>query len=415
MITGNLGNLKVVAFTHKHLPFEVVGKFHVDPEKRATIFSELIEQLKLREFMYISTCNRVEFIAVEGKEGTFSPSSIADLIAEELDTASKKLAIENAEVFRGEDGVKHLFKVSASLNSMVIGEREIITQVRKSFEECSSLGLTGDTIRLIMKKTIETAKTIFTETAVFKKPVSVVSLAFHRLRELNTSLDSRVIMIGAGKTNKAMARFLSKHGYTNIQIFNRSLDKAEKLVSEIGGKAYSIGDLRNHKGGFDVLISCTSSETPMVDRALYEKLEAHEGSKKIIIDLAIPEDIAQDATVNALAPVEYINIDELKAIADKNLAERSKEIAKCEEIIDHKLIEFHDICKEREIELAMREIPRKVKEIKETALNEVYANEIEGMNDESREVLDKVISYLEKKYITVPMKMAREVMLSKTR
>jgi glutamyl-tRNA reductase len=415
MITGNLSNLKVVAFTHKHLPFEVVGKFHIDPEKRAKVFADLTEKLNLKEFMYISTCNRVEFIAVETKNGSFTPGAIAEVMVPNMDETFRELSIENAEVFSGEDGVKHLFKVSASLDSMVIGEREIITQVRKSFEECSAMGLTGDTIRLIMKKTIEAAKTIFTETEVFKKPVSVVSLAFHRLRDLNTPLNSRVIMVGAGKTNKAMARFLSKHGFSNILIFNRSLSKAEKLAEEIGAKAAHLSELTSYKGGFDVLISCTSSETPIINKELYQQLEAHEGSRKIIIDLAIPQDIAHDATSEALAPVEYIDIDELKTVADKNLAERSKEIVKCEEIIDHKLLEFHDICKEREIELAMREIPRKVKEIKETALKEVYAREIEGLNPESREVLDKVISYLEKKYITVPMKMAREVMLSKTR
>lgn len=409
MRRGALEHLKVIAFTHKALPFELVGKLHIDPDRRQSELTRLKNAMGLIELLYLSTCNRVEFFCVSG-EREISPADIIDNIDFNLSVEEKKQITESAEIHNADDTVKHIFKVSSSLDSMVIGEREIITQVRKAFEECNSYGLTGDLIRVLMRKTIETAKTIFTETGVFRKPVSVVSLAFHKLRDLNMPSESRVMMIGAGKTNRAMAKFLTKHGYENIQIFNRTFERAKELAQNTGANAHPLTELDEYTKGFDVLITCTSSETPIITENLFQKLLAGETERKVVIDLAIPGDIDQDVLAD-YKKIHHINIAELKQIAEKNLAERAKEIEKCEEIIDHSLMNFHDMYRQREIELAMRDIPKKVKEIKELALNEVYARELQGMNPESREVLDKIVNYLEKKYISVPMKMAKEVML----
>jgi glutamyl-tRNA reductase len=412
MKRGALDHLKVIAFTHKALPFELVGKLHIDPDRRQSELTALKENMGLDELLYLSTCNRVEFFCVTG-EKEITPADIIDNIDFNISEAERNQLIQSAEIHSSDDTVKHIFKVSASLDSMVIGEREIITQVRKAFEECNSYGLTGDLIRVLMRKTIETAKTIFTETGVFRKPVSVVSLAFHKLRDLNMPSDSRVLMIGAGKTNRAMAKFLTKHGYENIQIFNRTFERAKELAEDTGANALPLSDLNGYNKGFDVLITCTSSEDPIITESLFQNLMAGETDRKVVIDLAIPGDIDQDA-LSAYNKIHHINIAELKQIAEKNLAERAKEIEKCEEIIDHSLMNFHDMYRQREIEVAMRDIPKKVKEIKELALNEVYARELQGLNPESREVLDKIVNYLEKKYISVPMKMAKEVMLGQT-
>ncbi len=415
MITQALRRFSVFAFTHKVLPLEMVGKFHIDPDFIEEKLTKLKASLKLDELMYLSTCNRVEFFVVQSRGNQIDASDIVSAMELNLSEDDFNRIAEGAEVHFADDGVKHLFRVSASLDSMVIGEREIITQVRKSYEDCHKIGLTGDFIRLLIRKTIETAKLIFTETAIFKKPVSVVSLGFHRLRDLNMPDDSRIVMIGAGKTNRAMIRFLAKHGYKNIHIYNRSLDKAVVLAKEVGAKASALTDLPNHNTGFDICITCTSSGEPILTEAIFEKLAQGEISRKVIIDLAIPGDVASSVLTNAGSSLKYIDIAMLKEVADKNLAERSLEIKNCEVIIDTKLMEFHDMYRDREVELAMRQIPEKVKEIRDTALGTVYAKELSGLNPESREVLDKVIAYMEKKYISVPMKMAKEVMLNKSK
>lgn len=415
MTTQALRRFSVFAFTHKALPLEMVGKFHIDPDLIKEKLTKLKSELQLDELMYLSTCNRVEFFVVQGAGNQVNARDIVIALDLNISETEFDLITTGAEVYSADEGVKHLFRVSASLDSMVIGEREIITQVRKSYEDCHKIGLTGDFIRLLIRKTIETAKLIFTETAIFKKPVSVVSLGFHRLRDLNMPDDSRIVMIGAGKTNRAMIRFLAKHGYKNIHIYNRSLDKAVALANEVGAKASALSDLPEHSTGFDICITCTSSGEPVLTEAIYDTLAQGEKSRKVIIDLAIPGDVSGNVLARAESNLKYIDIAMLKIIADKNLAERSSEIVNCELIIDTKLMEFHDMYKDREVELAMRGIPKKVKEIRDTAIGTVYAKELSGLNAESREVLDKVIAYMEKKYISVPMKMAKEVMLNKSK
>ena len=413
MITQALRRFSVVAFTHNTLPLEIVGKFHIDPDFVKEKLTALKANLKLDELMYLSTCNRVEFVMVQNVEHQVTPQMIVDALGIDFSVAERKKACEDAEVYKGEEGVKHLFKVSASLDSMVIGEREIITQVRKSFEDCRKMNLSGDFIRLVIRKTIETAKHVFTETSIFKRPVSVVSLGFLRLRELDMPEDSRIVVIGAGKTNRAMIRFLVKHGYKNIHIYNRSLDRAEALAQEVKAKASKLLELKNHSTGFDIIVTCTSSSEPVLCESIFDKLVSGEETKKVIIDLAIPGDVADEVLEKSKSYLKYINIEQLKVIADKNLKERSGEIVKCDAIVEDKLMEFHELYRQREVELAMRLIPEKVKEIKSMAIETVYAKELRGLNPESRLVLDKVIAYMEKKYISVPMIMAKEVMLNK--
>lgn len=415
METQALDKFIVIAFTHKSLPLETVGKFHIDPDHTEAKLKDLKAKLHLSELMYLSTCNRVEFFMVQHAGYPVTPRRIIEALGITFAGAPLEHTCSNAEIHAGRQGVDHLFKVSSSLDSMVIGEREIITQVRKSYEDCREMGLTGDLIRLVIRKTIETAKQVFTETAIFKKPVSVVSLAFHRLRELDMPLDSRILMIGAGKTNRAMIRFLAKHGYKNIHIYNRTLDKAEELASEVSGKASRLSELHTHSTGFDILITCTASSAAVLTGALYQSLAAGEASRKVIIDLAIPGDVEDVVLAHAGPTLKYINIDELKVIAERNLAERSRDILKCEEIVDAQLAEFDMLYRQRQIEIAMREVPEKVKEIRTRAIDTVYAREVSTLNPESREVLDKVIAYMEKKYISMPMKMAKEVMLNQTK
>lgn len=415
MNTGSLERFCVFAFTHKTLPLDLVGRFHIDPERVDEKLNAVKTTLGCEELMYLSTCNRVEFFIVQNAEHPVTPAAIIDALNIEFSKAERKQVCSDVEDFRGNEAVKHLFKVSASLDSMVIGEREIITQVRKAYEDCCKCGLTGDFIRLIVRKTIETAKQVFTETAIFKKPVSVVSLAFHRLRELDMPVDSRIVMIGAGKTNRAMIRFLAKHGFKNIHIYNRTLDRAEALANEVGAKSGRLSDLKDHSTGFDILITCTASSDPVLTEERFEILAQNESSRKVIIDLAIPGDVAEGVLADTGVALKYINIDQLSIIANKNLEERSRDISKCEAIVEEKLLEFHDMYKQREIEIAMRDIPLKVKEIKNRAVETVYAKELDALNPESREVLDKVIAYMEKKYISVPMKMAKEVMLNKSK
>jgi glutamyl-tRNA reductase len=401
--------LKVIAFTHKTTDIKNIGKLHIDVDKRKERLSR-IKELGVSELMYLSTCNRVEFVFVHDK--ALSENFLYSFFAvfnPDWDDKDVRWAMANCNMFEGLESVRHIFKIASSLDSLVVGEREIITQVRKSFDECSKLGLTGDIIRLLINKTIESAKEVYTKTNIARNPVSIVSLAYRKLRELNIKENSRILVVGAGETNTNMCRFLSKHGLKNLTMFNRTLSKAEFLTNHIGGNSLPLSELESFNKGFDLIVTCTGSDEPIITPEIYKTLIGDDKSKKTIVDLAIPYDVApkviEDNSIN------YIEIEGLKSISAQNIKEREKELTVCDALIEEQLIAFKQAFKERQVEIVMREVPQKIKEIKEFALTQVFAKEMEEMEDESKEVLDKMLAYIEKKYISVPMKMAKEILL----
>jgi len=405
-----LHRLKVISFNHQNLPLELVGKLHLDEYTQASILGAVKANFQFDELMFLSTCNRVEFYVSTPNE--ISPYILEKVIAainQVLPKSSIDQLASSATILQDEEAVSHVFKVASSLNSLVVGEREIITQLRKAYDLCNSWNLTGDLIRILIKQTIETAKQVFTETNIAKNPVSVASLAYRQLRDLGIKNDARVLIIGAGETNTKMANYLQKHKFANFTVFNRTLSKAEELAAVLNGTARSINDLSTYDKGFDVLIICTSASQAIITKDIYRSLLQNETNKKVLIDLSIPAGI--EPSVIKEHPSFYIDINSLKEQAAANMNSRLAEMTKCEAIINFKLEEFKRLKKERLVELAFGEIPKQVRAIKDVALTEVFAKEISGLDSNSKEVLDKVIGYIEKKYNAVAMKTAKEVFL----
>ena len=401
-----------IAFTHRNLDVKDLGLLPIDESKQLERLAHLKSAMNLTELMFLSTCNRVEFIFCS--DDTVSTPFLVQFfesIYPEFSNEQKEHFAERADVFKGINAVEHILSVASSIDSMVIGEREIITQVRNAFDFSKKLNLTGDFIRLVMRHTIETAKRVYTETSIATKPVSVVSLAYHKLREMNIPLDARMMIIGAGATNTTMSRFLRKHGFKNFVVFNRTLTKAESLAKDLNGKAFGLEALEHYEGGFDVIISCTGSDSHIITPEFYKKILIGEESRKVVIDIAVPQDLHPEILSNHA--VTHISVDFLQKISNENLKVRSNEIQHVEEIISEALFDFKHLQKVRNVELAMREVPLKVKEIRATAMNEVFKNDLEALDENSKEVLDKIISYMEKKYMSMPMIMAKEILIKK--
>ena len=405
-----LKRFTIIAFTHKTLELEEVGKLHLDDGIRAKRLQSVKQALNLDELMYVSTCNRVEFFVVGSQ--SVSIEFITSFFGEFAPNWSSELATKMAnaaEIFSGRNGIEHAFRVASSLDSMVVGEREIITQVRNAYESSNKIGITGDFIRLAVKHTVETAKQVYTDTDIAKAPVSIVSLAYRQLLGLNVGLDARILVIGAGKTNSSMTKFLHKHGYSDFTVFNRTSANAALMASKLSGNSYSLVDLPKFNKGFDVIITCTASDNNIITPEIYKSLLVDETSKKVVIDLAIPNDF--DESIINDYPVNLIQVSSLKELAQQNIKTREKELVRCNKIIEDRIVEFTLAQRKRKLEVAMSEVPKTVKEIHQTALTEVFAKDIAGLDDSSKEVLDKVLAYVEKKYISVPMKMAREILI----
>ena len=403
--------LKVIAFTHKHIDLKDLGKFVICNESLTDRLRNIQAKFNIPEIFYISTCNRVEFVfsGVDALTNTFVRDFIASLNfcipEDQLDEFCKQVSS-----YEDVEALNHLLRTSCSLESLVVGEKEILAQVRKAYETCREAGLTGDYLRLVMNRVVKTAKEVYTYTNISRNPISVVSLAYRKLRELNMCSNARILIVGAGETNKNFSKYLQKHKYSNFSVFNRTLSKAQELARELNGEAFTLEDLKNYKQGFDVIITCTGATEPIISGEIYQSLLNGESEKKTIVDLAVPNDTAPEVLESH--PVNFIEVQSLQEVASNNLKERYNELVNAEKIIAQNIEEFMPILKQRRVELAMREVPEKIKEIRRNALNSVFASEVQGLDDNSREVLEKVINYMEKKYITVPMVMAKDILLN---
>jgi glutamyl-tRNA reductase len=405
-----LERIKIIAFTHKTTDINDIGRFHMEDNELKPRLEDLKGSMGIEELFYLSTCNRVEFML--SSEKTIDAAFLSRFFTAFNPAFSKEdleWSVANAQVFEGEAALEHLFSVASSIDSLVVGEREIITQVRNAYEKCNELGLTGDLIRLAIKSTIEVAKEVYTHTNIARNPVSVVSLAYRKLRALNVKLDARFLIIGSGVTNTNMAKYLKKHKFANFTVFNRTLENAKVLAAELNGRAFPLSELASYKEGFDIILTCTGSSESIITPEIYKSLVGNDKSKKVVIDLAIPNDL--DAEILNNYDVNLIAINNLQEVAKENLMAREQEMEACKVIIAKNIDSFRQIIKTRKVELAMSEVPKKVKEIRDVAMNEVFAKELSNMDAQSKEVLEKIISYMEKKYISVPMKMAKDILI----
>ncbi len=411
LIKIELKTLKVIAFTHKQIELEKLGCLVLCNDAIDHTLRFIKDKFSISEIFYLGTCNRVEFVFTS--ERSIDSNFVCDFIGafhkSEVRGSELISMVENSNVYEDEEALNHLMRVSSSLESLVVGEKEILAQIRKAYESCREKGFTGDFLRLVMNRVVKTAKEIYTYTNISKNPISVVSIAYRKLKKINILPNSKVLIIGAGETNQTIAKYLQKHKYHNFSVFNRTFSKAELLAGELGGKAYPLEAIKDFKEGFDVLITCTGSVDAIITEDIYKSLLQGDDSKKVIVDLAMPNDV-EESIVNNFN-VEYIDIKTLQGVADLNLKERYQELVKGEAIIDENIKEFRPILKQRRVELAMKQVPEKIKEIKSRALNDVFAAEISSLDPNSREVLEKVMTYMEKKYISVPMVMAKDILV----
>jgi len=405
-----LTNFKILTITHKNVPLKTLRKFivpSVDEVELQTKLEDLKSQFHCQEMMYLATCNRVMYFFYLDKKvdqdfvEQFLSAANPEFQANLVDDFQKRI-----QLLEGYDAMEHLLEVASSIDSLVIGEREILRQLRTAFEQCNGWNLTDDHIRLAMKHSVETAKKVYSKTRIGEKPISVVSLAIQKLLQSNFPKKDRLLLIGAGQTNLLVAKFLKKHEFENVTVFNRSIAKAKSLAKMVGGNALSLKKLETYQEGFDGIIICTGSDTALLNDELYAKLLQGDEEKKLIIDLAIPNNVERSVVKNF--NVNYIEIENLKTLAKENMAFRQNEISKAKEIISERLIEFYKIHQQRQIEKAMRHVPQQIKAVKAHAMNEVFKKDLEKLDEDALEVLERVMNYMERRCISIPMKAAKD-------
>lgn len=407
-----LDKLTVLAFTHKHFYLGDLGKLVVEKHELAEKLQNTRANaaLGIEELFYLATCNRVEFVM--NTPSGFTTTQAQELL-ETFYTSFSPTQISNllqfAKIYRGKEAVRHIFQVSCSMDSMVIGEREISRQLRQAYEDSRELGATGDFLRLLMKQAVRTSKEVYTETRIAAKPISVASLAVRKLIDYNLAADAGIVLIGAGETNTLVAKYLKKAGYNNFTIYNRTLEKAQILANYLGGVALPLDALKKHDRQVSVVISCTSSNEPLVTEEVWNQFHIESSFPAVVIDLAVPNDVA--VSVRERADIEYISIETLKHEVEKNLEFREAELGKAADLIEKCIEDFAEMNRIRSVELALSSFPTQVKDIKKKAFDEVFAKDLSTVDAQTRELIEKMMGYMEKKCISVPIVLAKQILL----
>lgn len=407
-----MNELRVIAITHKAFSLDQIGQLHIQDDARAQRLQQLKEALALKELMFLSTCNRVEIIFTldhylcPGTTSQILAALYPDLSVEAIASLSK-----TCDRFNGDEAAQHLLEVASSMDSVIIGEREIITQLRKAYEECLDHQLTGDTIRLTISQCVRTAKEVFTHTDLVKKPVSAVSLAWREFSACSLPKDTRVLLVGAGQIIRTFAKFLHEYGYTSLVFANRTLAHAKSLSDQYGGDAMALGELSSSPEPFDVMVVCTAADHFIITPSVFNTIQGVSRRCKLLIDLALPFNI--DPAISKDQEIPRVDMLVIQERAQANIEFREQALADCIPIIQEGKQELSKLLQARRVEQAMQSIPETIKEIKQTALGVVFAKELEQLDDQSKKLIEDLMNYMEKKYISIPMKMAKEVLLEK--
>lgn len=404
-----INNYKILTITHRKTNLKDIGQFiikHTDTDELRDRLAHFKAAFGIDELMYLATCNRITFLFYTPIQ--FNKKFVTQFFQEINSELSETLINDKVVSYVGEKALEHVYEMAASIDSLVVGEREILRQFRQAYEQCKNWKFTGDNLRLLINSVVEGAKNVYAQTRIGEKPVSIVSLAIQKLLKSNLPRDARILLIGAGQTNTLVGKFLAKYQFKNVTIFNRTLAKAEQLATLINGNAKGkrLSALADFQEGFDAIIVCTGVTKAIIDVKLYRNLLQEEQDKKLIIDLAIPNNVSKE--VVETFTTNYIEIEDLRQLAKINLAFREEEVAIARKQLASYIQAFPTIYQHRQISRAMRHVPAEIKAIKSHAINNVFHKEVSQLDDSARLLVEKMLDYMEKRCIGIPMKAAKE-------
>src|SRR5688572_3610657 len=324
----------VIGLSHHTAPVTLRERFAFNEARVPAALQMLRDAGLAEEAVILSTCNRVELYAATTLEPRHAFTDLRaflvrchdyrDPLTDELYSLTEPQSIE------------HLLRVACGLDSMVLGETEILGQLKKAYDFALQQGHTGPILNKAFQRAFNVAKHVRTETNIQRGSISVGSVAVELAEKIFSTLNDRQVMvIGAGDTSEKTARALLSRGARSIIVSNRSYERAAALAAELGGTAIHFEEWSNAFADVDIVISSTSAPHYVLDRAKLEPLMRQRRNRPLLlIDIAVPRDI--DPEVNFLQSVYLYNIDDLQAIADDHLKQRKEEIVHCEAIIREK-------------------------------------------------------------------------------
>ncbi len=392
--------LLLVGLNHRTAPVEVRERFAL--EKKGTHPLDILRQElpQASEAYFLSTCNRVEFLLVtEEVEETLA--GLKDLLARETGLPRSRFE-PHLYVLRDREAVRHLFRVAAGLDSMVLGEPQILGQVKEAYREAARRRTTGPILNRLLHRTFSVAKRVRTETGIGSYAVSVSYAAVELAKKIFGSLrGKKALLVGAGEMAELAAQHLLSAGVEKMLVANRTFSRAVELAERFRGEAYSLEELPECLLEADIVISSTGAPGYVITRETVKPLLRKRRLRPLFfIDIAVPRDI--EPAVNELENVYVFDIDDLKQVVEENLGRRRKEARRADRIIEEEVLKFERWLRELEVYPTIKALREKAEEIRRRELARTLPR-LRNLSPEDKEALEVMTEAIVNKILHAPI------------
>ncbi len=327
--------LSLVGLSHHTAPIEVRERLHFPEKDLPAALHALVERDAVEEAIILSTCNRVEILARLADDAD-ARLLLGDFLSRQR-RVPRDLLDKHLYHHSQREAVRHIFRVAASLDSMIVGEPQVLGQVKAAYATGRAVGTVGGILDAVLAHAFATAKKVRTETGVAASAVSVSYAAVELARKIFGSLEGKtVFLIGAGKMSELAARHLRRSGARAIFVANRTLARAEELAKELGGETVRFDELLNFISRADIVISSTGAPVYIIKKEHGARFLAERRNRPMFfIDIAVPRDI--DPALNKLNNIFLYDIDDLQQVVEANLRQRRREALRAEEIVEREV------------------------------------------------------------------------------
>jgi glutamyl-tRNA reductase len=390
-------HVQLLGCSHHDTPVAIRERLAFGPEQIRQSLQRLRQRFPRLEVVLLSTCNRVELYTATQRDAAPAPDEIADALAAEQQINPLDV-VQHLYGLHGREAIRHLFLVASSLDSMVVGESQISSQVKQAYQTATQLNATGPVTHAIFQRASKVARRVAMETAIHKRRVSIPSVAIADFaRQVFERFDDKLtLVIGAGEMAEETLQYLRDLGVTNITIINRTLQTAAALAQRHAGRVRPWGELLTALAVADLVISTTGASRPIVTAEDFARVHGpRRGRPVLILDLAVPRDF--DVRIGSFPDVFLYSVDDLRAVCERNRDARESELPKALKIVDSETERFMvDLyySAAKPIVTLLKEAYEKPKEIELQRLLHKLPHLNEGMQLEIRRSFDRLTNKL---------------------
>ena len=394
--------LVLLGINHTTAPIEVRERLAIPAERLADATRTLLHQPGIREGLILSTCNRVEFLTLQENGQPTQSADLLRFLHEYFAVAPQTLQPHLYE-FREREAIRHLFRVASSLDSMVVGEPQILGQVKESYTVAREVGAISGPLDALLQRAFTVAKKVRSETQIGSSSVSIASVAVDLALKIFGALNGKtILLVGAGKMSELAARHLIQHGASNILLANRTLTRAESLAEKFSGhgvrtEALSFDSLYGETPRADIVITSTGAPQKIFGRSHGQHfLQQRRNRPMFFIDIAVPRDV--DPGMNDVEGCFVYDIDDLQQVAQANLADRSREAQAAETIVSREVEKYHQRLQARDAVPAILALQQNAEAIREAELKRLQSR-LASLTAEQQAIVDALTRSLTAKLL----------------